>query len=157
MGIFADEAHTQPAENVEQNIIPIEMNGKAAASVSTEVMTEENGETVVLYLAEVTADGTPVDQVKGFGYDAEIDTPTVVFTVMDDEQSATITNWSKSDDTTVTTETSESTETENENTKNGTQNGVKTGDDTPVEMTWLLFVVSAAMLLILGNRRKRQM
>ena len=142
---------------MEQNIIPIDMNGQAVASVSTEVITEENGEAVVLYLAEVTADGTPVDQVKDFGYDAEIDTPTVVFTVMDDEQSALITNWTRSEDTTVTTDTSKSTDTENENTKNGTQNGVKTGDNTPVEMTWFLLVVSAAMLLILGSRRKRQM
>ncbi len=91
-GLFYDEACTVPAEGVSQQIIPFEMNGGSSASATAEVTILGDGSDTVLYVTEVTADGTPVKDAADFPYEVTVEGGKVTVNADSPEASARIIN-----------------------------------------------------------------
>ncbi len=91
-GLFYDEACTIPAEGVSQQIIPFEMNGGSSASATAEVTILGDGSDTVLYVTEVTADGTPVKDAADFPYEVTVEGGKVTVNADSPEASARIIN-----------------------------------------------------------------
>ena len=144
-GIFSDAAHTKLAENVDQNIVPLATNGTAGAENSIEV-TFAPDDSVTLYIAEVSADGVPVEQNVAFEYIADIDQNQITLSESTDDITVKITNTSKKDEP----ENKTGSKKQKVSTK-----GVKTGDDTPIMTLAILLLCSAACILILVFRRRK--
>ena len=162
-GIFTDAEHTQLADIVGENIVPLAMNGKAAAAKTIDVTVPIGGEEVTLYITEVTADGTPVEKDDAFEYDVEVAGDTAVFSENSENAEVVITNTSRKDEPVEPTKPAEPTEAPEAPEATITSvpenavpvNGVKTGDDTPIgEFTVVLFL-SVAYLVIAAIRRKK--
>lgn len=159
-GIFTDAEHTQLADIVSENIVPLAMNGKAAAAKTIDVTVPIGGEEVSLYITEVTADGTPVEKDDAFEYDVEVAGDTAVLSENSENAEVIITNTSRKDEPAEPTKPAEPTEASEATITSVPENavpvnGVKTGDDTPIgEFTVVLFL-SAAYLVIAAIRRKK--
>ena len=159
-GIFTDAEHTQLADIVSENIVPLAMNGKAAAAKTIDVTVPIGGEEVTLYITEVTADGTPVEKDDAFEYDVEVAGDTAVLSENSENAEVVITNTSRKDEPAEPTKPAEPTEAPEATITSVPENavpvnGVKTGDDTPIgEFTVVLFL-SAAYLVIAAIRRKK--
>ena len=159
-GIFTDAEHTQLADIVSENIVPLAMNGKAAAAETIDVTVPIGGEEVTLYITEVTADGTPVEKDDAFEYDVEVAGDTAVLAENSENAEVVITNTSRKDEPAEPTKPAEPTEAPEATITSVPENavpvnGVKTGDDTPIgEFTVVLFL-SAAYLVIAAIRRKK--
>ena len=162
-GIFTDAEHTQLADMVSENIVPLAMNGKAAAAKTIDVTVPVGGEEVTLYITEVTADGTPVEKDDAFEYDVEVAGDTAVLSENSENAEVVIINTSRKDEPAEPTKPAEPTEAPEAPEATITSvpenavpvNGVKTGDDTPIgEFTVVLFL-SAAYLVIAAIRRKK--
>jgi len=148
-GIFADAEFTQLADNVSQNIAALEMGGSSSVSVNVEVSVPNDGKEVTLYITEVDADGTPVATGEGFEYEVEVDGSEVTLTVDSEDAETVITNTS-----TVELETEE---TETEETEPADDTAVDTGDATPLFAVMATLLASAALFLLLADRRRRQL
>ncbi len=159
-GIFTDAEHTQLADIVSENIVPLAMNGKAAATKTIGVTVPIGGEEVTLYITEVTADGTPVEKDDAFEYDVEVAGDTAVLAENSENAEVVITNTSRKDEPAEPTKPAEPTEAPEATITSVPENavpvnGVKTGDDTPIgEFTVVLFL-SAVYLVIAAIRRKK--
>ena len=60
-GIFDDEECTQLSENVAQNIIPLNLNGKSSATAQIKVAIAQ-GTSQTFYVTEVDKDGKPINE-----------------------------------------------------------------------------------------------
>ena len=151
-GIFSDAAHTQLAENVDQNIVPLATNGTAGARNEIEV-TFAPGASTTLYIAEVSADGVPVEQNAAFEYTASIDQNVITLSEDTDDVTVKITNTSKKDEPETECEDNRQSES---NKPKAAANSVKTGDDTPLMTFVLLLLCSASCMMLLAGRRKKE-
>lgn len=157
-GIFTDAEHTQLADMVSENIVPLAMNGKATATKTIDVTVPIGGEEVTLYITEVTADGTPVEKDDAFEYDVEVAGDTAVLSENSENAEVVITNTSRKDEP---AEPVEPTKAPEETTitpapENAVPvNGVKTGDDTPIGEFTVVLLLSAAYLVIAAIRRRK--
>ena len=151
-GIFSDAAHTQLAENVDQNIVPLATNGTAGARNEIEV-TFAPGASTTLYIAEVSADGVPVEQNAAFEYTAGIDQNVITLSEDTDDVTVKITNTSKKDEPETECEDNRQSES---NKPKAAANSVKTGDDTPLMTFVLLLLCSASCMMLLAGRRKKE-
>ena len=151
-GIFSDAAHTQLAENVDQNIVPLATNGTAGARNEIEV-TFAPGASTTLYIAEVSADGVPVEQNAAFEYTAGIDQNVITLSEDTDDATVKITNTSKKDEPETECEDNRQSES---NKPKAAANSVKTGDDTPLMTFVLLLLCSASCMMLLAGRRKKE-
>ena len=151
-GIFSDAAHTQLAENVDQNIVPLATNGTAGARNEIEV-TFAPGASTTLYIAEVSADGVPVEQNAAFEYTASIDQNVITLSEDADDVTVKITNTSKKDEPETECEDNRQSES---NKPKAAANSVKTGDDTPLMTFVLLLLCSASCMMLLAGRRKKE-
>ena len=151
-GIFSDAAHTQLAENVDQNIVPLATNGTAGARNEIEV-TFAPGASTTLYIAEVSADGVPVEQNAAFEYTAGIDQNVITLSEDADDVTVKITNTSKKDEPETECEDNRQSES---NKPKAAANSVKTGDDTPLMTFVLLLLCSASCMMLLAGRRKKE-
>ncbi len=151
-GIFSDAAHTQLAESVDQNIVPLATNGTAGARNEIEV-TFAPGASTTLYIAEVSADGVPVEQNAAFEYTASIDQNVITLSEDTDDVTVKITNTSKKDEPETECEDNRQSES---NKPKAAANSVKTGDDTPLMTFVLLLLCSASCMMLLAGRRKKE-
>ena len=62
-GIFTDAGYTQLADTVSQSIVALDLNGKSSVSAEVQVSVPQNDEALQLYITEVNADGTPVENL----------------------------------------------------------------------------------------------
>lgn len=159
-GIFTDAEHTQLADIVSENIVPLAMNGKAVAAKTIDVTVPIGGEEVSLYITEVTADGTPVEKDDAFEYDVEVAGDTAVLSENSENAEVVITNTSRKDEPAEPTKPAEPTEAPEATITSVPENavpvnGVKTGDDTPIGEFSVVLFLSAAYLVIAAIRRKK--
>ncbi len=166
-GVFLDEAHTRLAtedDGVSQSIVPISMSGNAEATVNIEVANPQEGQRS-FYITEVSADGTPVEQIANFAYDWEVENEIVTVESDTTDASVTITNTVVEQDEaytdTVIENSSENTEQNGQKVESAgmakmNTKSVKTGDETPIFGFALLLTASALILLILEERRRRR-
>ena len=151
-GIFADAAYTTLSDAVSENIIPLNLNGGSEASVQMVVPVLE-GQTVMLYVTEVDAEGNPVEGTKGFAYGVEVEHGEVILSEAQMSADVTITNIKDVEKESESEETSESESTSKKTTTSKT--AAKTGDDTPVgPLTGLLFASAAIIGAYMRRRRK---
>ena len=161
-GIFKDENCTELADMVSQNIVPLAMNGEAETTASVEVTVPVGGESVTLYVTEVTADGTPVALSDSFEYDAEITDGLVTLSETSEDAAVIILNTSKKEepvDPEPTEKPAEPTRepqiTQQPEERAASTNAVKTGDDSPLsQLAFMLLAASAAILLIVIFRKR---
>ena len=155
-GIFTDAGFTRLAgtDVVGENIIPLKMNGKSSVSTSIEVKVPQIGDTVKLYITEVTSAGKPVGD--SFAYDVEVDNGELSLNKETVEETVTITNTSNKEEENTKTSTKE------ENSSNTTSTStsakaVRTGDDTPIlPYTGMLGISALYILIFLAKRRRRE-
>ncbi len=171
-GIFADEAHTVLSDAVSENIVAIPMNGSSQASVQVNSYCADD-EILRLYVAEVTADGTPVD--GGFAYVSTVEEGEPEFSIDLVENTVVITNQVPREPATER-QTEESTQRETEKpaeqpsptpdptpqtpAPGGTPteasaDAVQTGDDTSVVCYLLLLAAALAAALTALRFKKR--
>ncbi len=162
-GIFTDETHTTLVDMVSYNIVELNLAGSAEVSAVIYVaLTSEDP--VTLYIAEVDANGTPVDHADDFMYTVSIDNPKVTVSESDLSAGVTITNQEieiaeeESGETTeLETETYETeTETEKSTEKSTEASSVQTGDETPIILYLYLMLAAFGMLAGGGVYRKRR-
>ncbi len=177
-GIFADPEYTVLADNVVTPIVALSMGGRSSVSESVEVTVPNDGESTV-YVTEVTADGTPVENSASFAYDVTTENAAVTL-VQDASAETVIVNTAQEEMETSSEPGSEAGDENEEETgdiivgengaagenpggESGEGSGVsrntksvKTGDETPV-MFYLTLLLAAALVLILAFffRRKR--
>jgi len=147
-GIFADPDYKTLSDKVEYNIIELDMAGHSEVSVAVYVALDE-GEPVTLYITEVDEDGNPIAADSDFQYTMSADQSSVTVSETVLSANVTLTNREKADGSTPsgsTTETTNATETES--------TSVKTGDDTPLNLYWILLL--AAMILLIGGGAYRR-
>ena len=155
-GIFADAAYTTLSDAVPENIISLNLNGGSEASVQMVVPVPE-GETVMLYVTEVDAEGNPVEGTKGFAYGVEVEHGEVLLSEAQMSADVTITNIKDVEKESESEETSESKSTSKKKASSNTTSNTaaKTGDDTPVgPLTGLLFASAAIIGAYMRRRRK---
>ena len=143
---------------------PISMSGNAEATVNIEVANPQEGQRS-FYITEVSADGTPVEQIANFAYDWEVENEIVTVESDTTDASVTITNTVVEQDEaytdTVIENSSENTEQNGQKVESAgmakmNTKSVKTGDETPIFGFALLLTASALILLILEERRRRR-
>ncbi|MCD8336172.1 MAG: hypothetical protein LUD18_02670, partial [Lachnospiraceae bacterium] len=172
-GIFTDASCTELSNIVSQNIVVLDMGGSSEVSVLVTAGIAD-GDTVTLYVAEVDADGVPVESGEDFLYEVNIDGSEVVLDTGEHiVSSVTITNQEievVEVESEITTEFETQAESETQ-TESGTQAksetqaesetqtesaSVKTGDDTPIGMYFNLFLAAFGILLAGSGYRKRR-
>ena len=155
-GIFTDAGFTRLAgtDVVGENIIPLKMNGKSSVSTSIEVKVPQNGDTVKLYITEVTSAGKPVGD--SFAYDVEVDNGELSLNKETVEETVTITNTSNKEEENTKTSTKEE-NSSNTTTTSTSAKAVRTGDDTPIlPYTGMLGISALYILIFLAKRRRRE-
>ncbi len=147
-GIFDDPEFTQLSGQVNQNIVPLKLNGNSSVTAHVDVRACMEGEQIFLYVTEVDEDGQPVDDSIGCKVTVENGRP--VFDEQHGRWDVTITNQMVEEET-------ESEFAEEQPATDETEAiSVKTGDDTPF-MRYLCLLVSAAAILsgmLVFRRRK---
>ncbi len=156
-GIFADPEYTTLSDRVSSNIVELALNGHSRATDSVKVSMEP-GETVTLYVTEVSADGIPVDRSTSFRYDVTVEGAEVTMT-NDTVGVTTITNQELEEEEEEETSFEEERSTEeggssDETIPAGTK-AVKTGDETPIGL-YLGLLLAAALVLILAFALRRR-
>ena len=148
-GIFANAEYTTLADNVDQNIVALAMNGESSVTAEVKVSVIANGTPVNLYITEVTEDGTPVADTKDFGYEVTVKGGEVTINAESEEVSVKIINQEieEIEETEVETEETEETEAKDE--------AVKTGDEAPLTSAMLAMVLSGLLMMVLAIRRRR--
>jgi hypothetical protein len=161
-GIFADPQFTTLSDQVSTNILALQLGGASEVSGTVAVVLPEN-ETIHLYVTEVDANGTPVSQNPDFAYEVTVDGSAVSLDEQNTSAAVTITNQLEPTDAESTPEKNKDGTTSETNASSGTtsQTGstttaAKTGDETPIEFYFLLFAVSAIVLLTVEVRRRRR-
>ena len=145
--------HTHSSQkNVDQNIVPLATNGTAGARNEIEV-TFAPGASTTLYIAEVSADGVPVEQNAAFEYTAGIDQNVITLSEDTDDVTVKITNTSKKDEPETECEDNRQSES---NKPKAAANSVKTGDDTPLMTFVLLLLCSASCMMLLAADVKKR-
>jgi hypothetical protein len=154
-GLFADPEFTTLSDQVSSNIVALQLNGTSEVSERVMVAIPDN-ETVLLYVTEVDADGTPVAQDAKFAYEVTIEGSVINMDDQNISDAVTIINKRK-EETAIRTETKTELETETElkTESDTTVNSVKTGDETPVEF-YMILLVAAAIFLLMGEARRRR-
>ena len=160
-GVFTDAAYTKLAtadDGVSQSIIPIKMSGNSSASASIEIANPDEG-TKTFYITEVSSNGTPVEKIANFAYDWEVENGVLTLDRESTDASVVITNTSNADEE-ITVEENEN-QNQNESNKESEKTGVKTrsvktGDETPIIPFAMMLAISAIMLVILGEKRRRR-
>ena len=177
-GIFTDEKYTQlaGADLVEQNIVPIAMNGSSDQTVTVETGLFGNEETVKFYITEVNASGVPVGD--DFGYIMTIQNGTLEMNGTSESQQITITNTVKTQGSTVTDEngqgqngtgtdsssgsqtnnnnSSSSSSSNNTNNTNRSTSASRTGDSTRTALYAALLGICLAVAIVYGVRSRRE-
>lgn len=160
-GVFTDAAYTKLAtadDGVSQSIIPIKMSGNSSASASIEIANPDEG-TKTFYITEVSSNGTPVEKIANFAYDWEVENGVLTLDRESTDASVVITNTSNADEE-ITVEENEN-QNQNESNEESEKTGVKTrsvktGDETPIIPFAMMLAISAIMLVILGEKRRRR-
>ena len=159
-GIFDDAAHTQPSQQVEQNIIKLDMDGGYEVSEIINVGLAQSGAKVTLYVTETDSNGKPIAGSEGFGYKVTVSADSVIFDETNMTAEVVITNQEES----TVTETPTPTPSSDGGNSGGSENhsggygggkSPKTGDDTPIG-TYLMLLLAAAMLAAETERRRRR-
>ena len=156
-GIFTDADFTTLATNVSQNIVPLEMAGGSETSAEVELSILKT-ESATKYIAEVDAEGNPVDDDENFAYDVSIDNEKITLDAENQNATVTIVNAEIEPEQitpTPTQDENDTTPTPAAEDKGTQKKGVKTGDDTPIgQFGFLLMCSVACVTLIIGKRKK---
>ena len=156
-GIFTDADFTTLATNVSQNIVPLEMAGGSETSAEVELSILKT-ESATIYIAEVDAEGNPVDDDENFAYDVSIDNEKITLDAENQNATVTIVNAEIEPEQitpTPTQDENDTTPTPAAEDKGTQKKGVKTGDDTPIgQFGFLLMCSVACVTLIIGKRKK---
>ena len=159
-GIFTDPNYTQLADMVSQNIVALDLNGKSSASATVEVSVPQNDETLELYITEVTADGTPVENLDDFGYSVEINNAAVSLSETSDDAAVTIVNTSTEEEEVQSecenTEDAENTASSDTDGTIKTARSVKTGDETNIALYAALLLGAAFLFFVAAAARRRK-
>ena len=158
-GIFTDADFTTLATNVSQNIVPLEMAGGSETSAEVELSILKT-ESATIYIAEVDAEGNPVDYDENFAYDVSIDNEEITLDAENQNATVTIVNAEIEPEQVTPTPTQDeddTTPTPAPEDKGTQKMGVKTGDDTPIDQFGFLLMCSVACIaLIIGKRKKEK-
>ena len=158
-GIFTDADFTTLAANVSQNIVPLEMAGGSETSAEVELSILKT-ESATIYIAEVDAEGNPVDYDENFAYDVSIDNEEITLDAENQNATVTIVNAEIEPEQVTPTPTQDeddTTPTPAPEDKGTQKMGVKTGDDTPIDQFGFLLMCSVACIaLIIGKRKKEK-
>ena len=161
-GIFDDEECTQLSENVAQNIIPLNLNGKSSATAQIKVAIAQ-GTSQTFYVTEVDKDGKPINE-ETFKYSMSVENGEVTFDEENTSEEVIITNQEqdedkekdKDKDKDKTPDTTKKSSTSASSNATSTK-AVKTGDNTPIGIFVILLI--AAIVVIGGGiylkRRKK--
>ena len=161
-GIFDDEECTQLSENVAQNIIPLNLNGKSSATAQIKVAIAQ-GTSQTFYVTEVDKDGKPINE-ETFKYNMSVENGEVTFDEENTSEEVIITNQEqdedkekdKDKDKDKTPDTTKKSSTSASSNATSTK-AVKTGDNTPIGIFVILLI--AAIVVIGGGiylkRRKK--
>ncbi|HIR14622.1 MAG TPA: DUF11 domain-containing protein, partial [Candidatus Choladousia intestinavium] len=160
-GIFTDAGYTQLADTVSQNIVALDLNGKSSVSAEVQVSVPQNDEALQLYITEVNADGTPVENLDDFGYNVEIDNVSVTLSETSADAAVTITNTSTEEEVQSeceNTETNSSTsgDSSDGNTSSKAAKSVKTGDETNITLYAALLLGAAFIFFAAAVSRRRK-
>lgn len=160
-GIFADAGYTQLADHVSQNIVALQMNGSASASVTIEATVQSEGE-MRLYVTEVNEKGLPVENSGSFDYQVSVVGGLVSLNIDSGSPSVTITNTELEPETepesSVPADESEGTDsgTGGSGGPDGGAEAAKTSDETPIGRMLMLMLLSAAVLVSAGRQRRKR-
>ena len=166
-GIFDDEECTQLSENVAQNIIPLNLNGKSSATAQIKVAIAQ-GTSQTFYVTEVDKDGKLINE-ETFKYNMSVENGEVTFDEENTSEEVIITNQEQDEDkekdkdkdkdkdkTTDTTKKTSTSASSNATSAKAVKS-VKTGDNTPIGIFVILLI--AAIVVIGGGiylkRRKK--
>ena len=144
-GIFDDPNFENLSQNVEANIIALDLAGGSSVSETITVGVLP-GESYELYITEVDENGVPVSRDAVYKYIVSQDTEQVVLSEESLRASVTITNKEK--------EVAAPTPTITPTPQPEQKTGVKTGDDTPIDVYVML--LGAAILAVFAVVRKRR-
>ncbi len=119
-----------------QKIIPLQMNGGSSATATAELSLNPTGDTM-FYITEVNANGTPVQNIGNFAYDATVSNAVLSLNRDSADPNVMITNASRS-------------------MVDANAKSVKTGDETQILPFMMAMILTAGVILILGLKCRRR-